>query len=172
VGLIKKLPKELKTAFRATLEEAGEADGLCHVIDLTSAQCRRQTEAVEAILTELGARDIPMLRVYNKVDLMPNRSRLFRKNQDEEGPAVYISARTGEGLPELKQALHRLLFKDMKIFHLRIPKTEKNIIQSFPKWSIVLKRRENRQFCELKVMADPRAMLRFSPYVQRGDTNW
>jgi len=172
VGLIKQLPKELKTAFRATLEEAGEADGLCHVIDVTSPHCLRQIEAVEAILSELGARDIPTLRVYNKVDLMPNDSRLFQKNQDPDRASVYVSARTGEGLPDLKRALHHLLFKEMRIFYLRIPKTEKNVIQSFPKWSIVLKRRENRQDCELKVMAEPGTMLRFSPYIQRGDTKW
>jgi GTP-binding protein HflX len=124
VGLIKKLPMELKTA------------------------------------------------VYNKVDRMPNDSHLFQKNQDPDRASVYVSARTGEGLPDLKRALHHLLFKEMRIFYLRIPKTEENVIQSFPKWSIVLKRRENRQDCELKVMAEPGTMLRFSPYIQRGDTKW
>ena len=172
VGLIKKLPKELKTAFRATLEEAGEADCLCHVIDITSPHCLRQIEAVEAVLAELGARDIPTLRIYNKVDLMPKDTRPIKKKQDPDRASVYVSARSGDGLQDLKQALHHLLFKEMQIFYLSIPKTEKNVIQAFPKWSIVLKRRENKLNCELKIMADPGTMLRFSPYVQRGDTKW
>jgi len=172
VGLIKKLPKELKTAFRATLEEAGEADSLCHVIDITSPHCQRQTEAVEAILSELDARDIPTLRVCNKVDLLPESSRLLQRNEDPDRASVYVSARTGEGLPDLKKKLHHMLFKDQRIFYLCIPKSEKNIIQSFPKWSIVLKRREHNQYCELKVMAEPDNMVRFSPYVHRGDATW
>ncbi len=172
VGLIKKLPMELKTAFRATLEEAGEADCLCHVIYITSPHCQRQIEAVVAILSELHAQDIPTLRVYNKVDLMPENSRLYQKNQVPDRASVFVSARTGEGLPAFKRMLHHMLFKELRIFYLRIPKTEKIVIQSFPKWSIVLKRRENSQFCELKVMAEPGNMLRFSPYVQRGDTKW
>ena len=172
VGLIKKLPKELKTAFRATLEEAGEADCLCHVIDITSPHCLRQIEAVEAVLAELDARDIPTLRIYNKVDLMPKDTRPIKKKQDPDRASVYVSARSGDGLQDLKQALHHLLFRKMQIFFLSIPKTEKNIIQAFPKWSIVLKRRENKLNCELKIMADPGTMLRFSPYVQRGDTKW
>jgi GTP-binding protein HflX len=172
VGLIKKLPKELKTAFRATLEEAAEANCLCHVIDTTSPHCQRQMEAVEATLSELDAQDIPIIRIHNKVDLLPEDSRLLQKNRAADGDTVYVSARTGEGLSDLKASLHRMLFKDRRIYTLRIPKSEKNIIRSFPKWSIVLKRREDTQYCELKVMAEPGDMVRFSPYIHRGDTTW
>ncbi len=172
VGLIKKLPKELKTAFRATLEEAGEADALCHVIDTTSPHAQRQAEAVEAILSELDARDIPTLLVHNKVDLLPESSRMLERNLIPDRDSVYVSARTGDGLSDLKTRLHQMLFRDQRIYYLRIPKSEKNIIQSFPKWSIVLKRREDTLYCELKVMAEPGNMVRLSPYIQRGDTTW
>ena len=172
VGLIKKLPKELKTAFRATLEEAGEADALCHVIDITSPHSLRQTEAVETILSELGAQDIPTLKVYNKIDLLPNGESLLARNQAPAGSAVYISARTGEGLASCKHRLYELLFKHHEVFHLRIPKSEKNKIQSFPKWSIVLKQRDSGHFFDLKILAKPGAMLKFSPYIQRGDAQW
>jgi 50S ribosomal subunit-associated GTPase HflX len=83
-----------------------------------------------------------------------------------------MSALTGDGLPEFKRKLHHQLFKDHRVFCLRIPKSEKNTIHSFPKWSIVLKRRENRNDIELKVMAEPKAMVKFSSYILRGDAQW
>ncbi len=172
VGLIKHLPRELKTAFRATLEEAREADCLCHVIDITSPHCLRQMEAVEAILSELEAQDIPTLKLFNKIDLLPDTKRLLEKNLDRENTSLYMSALTGDGLPEFKRKLHHQLFKDHRVFCLRIPKSEKNTIHSFPKWSIVLKRRENRNDIELKVMAEPKAMVKFSSYILRGDALW
>ncbi len=172
VGLIKHLPTELKTAFRATLEEAREADCICHVIDITSPHCLRQTEAVEAILSELHAQDIPTLKLYNKIDLLPDADRLLEKNLDRENVSLYISALTGDGLADFKRRLHRQLFKYHRVFYLRIPKAEKNKIQSFPKWSIVLKRRETRNDIELKIMAEPEAMVKFSSYILRGDALW
>jgi GTP-binding protein HflX len=172
VGLIKKLPKELKTAFRATLEEAGEADALCHVIDISSPHGHSQTEAVENILSELGAQDIPTLKVFNKVDLLPKGESLLDRNRAPVSSTVYISARTGDGLASCKHRLYHLLFKHHEVFNLRIPKNEKNTIQSFPKWSIVLKQRDNGQFFDLKILAKPSAMLKFSSYIQRGDAQW
>lgn len=172
VGLIRKLPKELKTAFRATLEEAGEADALCHVVDLTSPHCLRQTEAVENILSELGARDIPTLKVYNKVDRLTNRESLLARNHGSDQSAVYISARTGAGLDSCRLRLYDLLFQHHDVFSLRIPKNEKIRIESFPKWAIVLKQRDGEQFFDIKILAKPSDVLKFSPYILRGDAQW
>jgi len=173
VGLIKELPKELRTAFRATLEEAGEADVLCHVIDITSPHCLRQAKAVEAILSELGAQDIPVLKVFNKIDLLADGNRLLRKNRRHHpSSTVYVSAKTGEGMEHCKHQLYHLLFQNYRIFYLRIPKCEKKVIQSFPKWSIVLKQRDNGHLLELKILAKPDTMLKFSRYIQKGETQW
>lgn len=172
VGLIKQLPVELKTAFRATLEEASEADCICHIIDITSPQSLRQIETVENILIELGARDLPVIKVFNKIDLHPEQKALLKRNRELHDYSVYTSAKTGEGIPELKQKLRALLFKGYKVFFLKIPKSDEKSIRSFPKWSIVLKRRENELDYELKVFADPKSILRYLPYVQRGVTKW
>ncbi len=172
VGLIKKLPHELITAFKATLEEVKEADCICHVIDTSSPFCQSQIETVEKILIDLGISDVPILKIFNKVDLLPNSTELLRKKVETGRKNIYISAKTGDGISELMEKLRFLLFKKLKLFYLEIPKENKNIVQSFPKWSIVLKRRENREFYELKIMANPNSMLNFLPYIKRGEPNW
>lgn len=170
VGLIKKLPKELKTAFRATLEEVKEADLICHIIDITSPHINGHIEAVESILSELGAGDIPLINIYNKVDLMPNYKSLLKKNRPPDFPNVYLSAKNKVGITALLRTMNSFLFRDMQIFYLKIPK--KNEIHSFPNWAIVLKKRENETSHELKLMANPKYMLKYMPYIQRGEKKW
>lgn len=172
VGFIKKLPVELVTSFRATLEEIKEADCLCHVVDLSSSVWEQQSQAVENILSEMDASKIPILYVYNKIDLLPGKDDLLAKNQTSGPNRVYISAKTGEGLISLKEKLRTLLFKDFQLFYFRIPKKNKELVSSFPKWSVVLKRREDGDYSELKVMADPRYIHKFGQFLSKGEENW
>ena len=172
VGLIKKLPHELISAFKATLEEVKDADCVCHVIDITAPFIQSQIETVENILIDLGITDVPILKIFNKIDLLPHSSGLLGKNTKSESQNVYISAKTGEGISELMEKLRSFLFKNLKLFYLEIPKQNKNIVQSFPKWSIVLKRRENKECFEWKIMANPNLMLNFLPYIKQGEPNW
>ena len=69
VGFIRDLPHDLVAAFRATLAEAAEADLLLHVIDASAPERDEQIEAVDAVLAEIGAADVPQIRVLNKIDL-------------------------------------------------------------------------------------------------------
>lgn len=172
VGLIKNLPHQLINAFKATLEEVKEADCICHVIDITSPYYLSQIETVEKILIDLGISDVPILKIFNKIDLLQHSSELLGNNTKSKSQNIRISAETGEGIAELMDKLRSLLFKDLKLFYLEIPKNNKNIVQTFPKWSIVLKRRENRECTELKIMANPNLMINFLPYIKRGEPNW
>ena len=70
VGFIDRLPHALVAAFRATLEEVAEADLALHVVDAASPERERQIAAVRRVLEEVGAREVPMIDVYNKVDLI------------------------------------------------------------------------------------------------------
>lgn len=94
VGFIRKLPHTLVSAFRSTLEEAAAADVLVIVSDGASSEMLHQHETVEQVLSDLGATDQPRIEVINKVDL-------GLANPAIPG-AVMISAKTGEGLDELK----------------------------------------------------------------------
>lgn len=172
VGFIKKLPVELVEAFKATLEEIKEADCILHIIDMNSPLSDDQMDAVDGILDDLGIRDIPVLKVYNKVDLLPNAEELLKKNIDSSGRSVYISSKTGDGIRDLLNKLRSLLFHNMKIYYLRIPKSEENIVSSFSNWSIVLKKRENQYNYEMKIMADPKTIQKFTAYIKRGEANW
>jgi GTP-binding protein HflX len=98
VGFITDLPKELVSAFRATLEELHEADLLLHVLDASSAQWIRQQRAVEAILDQLELEGRPRLLVFNKCD------RAVPEALGQAG-ALYVSAKTKDGLPELRDAI-------------------------------------------------------------------
>lgn len=172
VGLIKKLPVELKTAFRATLEEAREADLICHIIDITHPHFESHIEAVETILSELGAGEIPVIKIFNKVDLLPNQKSLLKKNQPSDHPNIYLSAKTNVGIAAMMRTLHAYLYRDMRIFYLKMPKKDKNEIHSFPNWAIMLKKRENETHHEIKLMANPKHMIKYKPYIQRGEKKW
>lgn len=98
VGFITDLPKELVSAFRATLEELHEADLLLHVLDASNAQWMRQQRAVEAILDQLELEGRPRLLVFNKCD------RAVPEALGQAG-ALYVSAKTKDGLSELRDAI-------------------------------------------------------------------
>jgi GTP-binding protein HflX len=172
VGFIRKLPVELVTSFRATLEEIREADCICHIVDLSSPTADRQIKAVQNILEEIGVSDIPVITVFNKIDLLPSKAALLQRNAFSDGVTVYISAKTGEGLPHLRERIRSVLFKDYRVFYLRIPKEKKEMLSSFPHWSLVLKKRENGDYSEIKIMADPKSMINYLPYLAKGEENW
>lgn len=95
VGFIDRLPHTLVAAFRATLEEVADADLLLHVVDASSGERERHLQAVATVLEEVDALDVPVLLVWNKVDLLDaaDRDRLTRTYPG----ALLFSARTGEG---------------------------------------------------------------------------
>ncbi len=119
VGFIRKLPHQLVEAFKATLEELEYADLLLHVIDVSNPEWREQAHIVDELIRELGAEQIPCIRVYNKCDVA------FTAQQEREADAVYISAKTGEGIPALLSAVDKKLDKGTKrvIIHLPYDKT-------------------------------------------------
>ena len=104
VGFIRDLPHELVAAFRATLQEAREADLIVHLIDASDGHCWQRVRQVNAVLKELGAHDIPQIRAYNKIDKLKRPPRVAR-NRRGDGRAVWLSAVSGEGLDSLVAAL-------------------------------------------------------------------
>ncbi len=118
VGFINHLPHQLVEAFKSTLEEVLEADLVLHVIDASSETMSLKIEAVGAVLEEIGAGDMPQLRVFNKIDLMPASELAGLRARFPD--AAFVSAKRGTGLDELKEKLaDRLL--DTRAMHLLIP---------------------------------------------------
>ena len=112
VGFIDRLPHALVAAFRATLEQVAEADLVLHVIDSAAADRDRRMSAVHQVLEEVGARDVPLVEVYNKCDLLESAER--KRLQLLDPSAVYISARTGKGLDELVETMASRLALDVQ----------------------------------------------------------
>lgn len=104
VGFIRHLPHGLVAAFRSTLEETAQADLLLHVVDVNSPERHDQVAEVNKVLAEIGADKIPQIVVYNKIDLQALAAGVKR---DEYGniSAVNLSAKTGDGLADLRAAL-------------------------------------------------------------------
>jgi len=104
VGFIRELPHDLVAAFRATLAEAAEADLMLHVIDASATDRDAQVEAVDAVVEEIGASDVPQLRVLNKCDLAGLPPGIERDGCGTIA-AVRVSALTGDGIADLRAAL-------------------------------------------------------------------
>ena len=111
VGFIRDLPHKLVEAFEATLHEAADADLLLHVIDAASPHLAEQQADVERVLEEIGAAGVPQLLVFNKCDLLDpslqprQEADCIEVRSGVRRQRVFVSARTGQGLPRLRQAI-------------------------------------------------------------------
>jgi GTP-binding protein HflX len=112
VGFIDRLPHALVAAFSATLEEVAEADLILHVIDAGSSERDKQMAAVHRVLEEVGAADVAMVPVYNKIDMISADER--RRLRDADPAAALISAVTGAGAAELLQMMASRLALDTR----------------------------------------------------------
>ncbi|WP_374412227.1 GTPase HflX [Hydrogenophaga sp.] len=116
VGFIRDLPHSLVDAFAATLQEAAEADLLLHVVDASNPSHLEQIHSVLGVLRDIGADQVPQVLIFNKLDAM-DPSALPRELQDMmelEGQSVhriFVSALTGQGLPELRALLSSLVLQ-------------------------------------------------------------
>ena len=113
VGFIRHLPHKLVEAFRATLEESSQADLLLHVIDAADPERTSHIEQVHKVLNEIGAATLPMLEVYNKVDLLDGVEPHIQRDEQGVPVRVWLSAQTGAGLDCLAQAMAERLSVDV-----------------------------------------------------------
>ncbi len=118
VGFIRDLPHGLIDAFEATLQEAADADLLLHVVDGANPEHLEQIAQVQKVLAEIGADEVPQVLVFNKLDAIDEGRRPLRLADSCELPdpvsgvprrleRVFVSARTGAGLPQLRELLAR-----------------------------------------------------------------
>ena len=109
VGFIRHLPHKLVNAFRATLEETCSATLLLHVVDCHDTERLDNIVQVSNVLEEIGANEIPVLQVYNKLDLLDDRQPRVDRNEEGRPVRVWLSAVTGEGVDLLHDAIAELL---------------------------------------------------------------
>lgn len=116
VGLIRRLPHGLVEAFKSTLEVAADADVIIHVSDASDAESREKAEVTMKLLEELGCVGIPVVTVLNKCDLVPDIHL-----DEEHGGVVMMSARHGDGIPQLLDAIAAALPETAVRGHFLVP---------------------------------------------------
>lgn len=119
VGFVRHLPHQLVEAFRSTLEEVAEADLIVHVVDGAHPDPEEQVRAVREVLAEVGADRLPELLVVNKIDAAAEETLLRLKRRWPD--AVFVSARTGEGIDELRAAIEGRLPRPAVELRVTIP---------------------------------------------------
>ena len=123
VGLISRLPHHLVEAFKSTLEEAANADVILHIVDASNDDCADQARVTLELLGELGCEGIPVVTVLNKCDLVP-----YIDDITAEENTVKISARTGEGIPAMLEAIAKALPQSARKIKLLIPYYEGGLL--------------------------------------------
>ncbi|MBR0485154.1 MAG: GTPase HflX [Oscillospiraceae bacterium] len=123
VGFIRRLPHHLVEAFRSTLEETAQADLILHVMDASEPDVKDRMLMTQELLTELGCAEIPQIHVLNKSDLVQD----VPKKSDFD--TVWLSAKHGDGIPELMKAVIHHLPQTAKRMKLCIPYTEGSFLQ-------------------------------------------
>lgn len=112
VGFIRHLPHDLVEAFSATLEETRDASLLVHVMDVHDDQRLAHAEQVRKVLAQIGADTIPVLQVYNKIDLLPGWEPDIIRNQQGKPVRVHLSASKQQGIDLLLKAVSELVYGD------------------------------------------------------------
>ncbi len=107
VGFVRNLPHQLVEAFRSTLEEVADSDVIVHVVDASHPDPAAQLTTVRDVIGDVEGRDIPEIVVFNKADLIDDDRRLELRGL--EPAAIFVSARTGEGIDEVLAAIARLI---------------------------------------------------------------
>lgn len=160
VGFIRELPTMLVAAFRATLEETLEADLLLHVVDASHDDWEVQRDSVLETIDELGAGGIPTLTLFNKVDLVTDRSALAQLVA-EFPDSVAVSARTGEGLEEMLGRVKKLLAGRFNRIKALVPYAQASLAETAHSYGRILVKeyREEGIYLEADLSADHRGRL-------------
>lgn len=161
VGFIRKLPHHLIEAFKSTLEEAVTADVLLHVIDAQNPEMENQIAVVNQLLSSLGCDGKPILSVYNKCDVAG-----FTPRPPLPEEAVYISAKTGEGIPLLLEKLDELLPGRRRKMELLVPYTDAGALHVLRTEGELLSEEYTGEGIEVVCMADAALYANYKKYLR------
>jgi GTP-binding protein HflX len=162
VGFVRKLPHQLVEAFRSTLEELVGADLLVHVVDGSAAEPELHVEAVHAVLREIGAVDIPELVAVNTTDVAEPTAvaRLLRSHPG----SVAVSARTGDGTDDLRQAIADRLRSAARVDEFVIPLDRGDVVAALHRDGEVVSVRHGEGATVVRARLSPAGAARFREF--------
>ena len=166
VGFIRRLPHELVEGFAATLEETLAADLVLHVLDASASddELDQMVSAVEDVLQEIGADELPVELVLNKIDAMDPLGR--RRLTNRFPGALPISALTGEGLPELRARIADRFSGRFELVRLLVPYEEGGrLAELYELGTPIDERRDTEEGVFIRARMSRRELPRFAPYL-------
>ena len=138
VGLIDKLPHDLVASFKSTLDEIRNANLLLHVVDISHPNFREQLRVAEELIREMGAEELPMVLVFNKIDQMTDDDTVgHMKRQYPE--AVFVSCQQGTGMDDLRKAIVREYEANLLPYRVELKYPQNNLIQNIRKYALIIK---------------------------------
>ncbi|MFM5904754.1 MAG: GTPase HflX [Micrococcales bacterium] len=153
VGFVRNLPHQLVEAFRSTLEEIGDSDLIVHVVDASHPDPAGQISTVRNVIGEVGARDIPELIVFNKIDLVDDTQRLALRGLEPN--SVAVSSKTGEGFDELIGKIAELLPEPDRSVEVVIPYDRGDLVSRLHLNSRILELEYRETGTYVKAMVKP-----------------
>lgn len=167
VGFVRKLPHQLVASFKSTLEESREADLLIHLVDCSHPHFRDQMNVIQSVLKDLELDDRPVLTVFNKIDLVQDKSLLRELKEEFEG-CFLISAQRGLFVDELKDAIIRHATASSITARIRIDSFEQKVLASIYQWAHVLSTEYFDGYVELKIRFSPTMRNKLERLVAQG----
>jgi GTPase len=150
VGFIRKLPLTLIASFRSTLAEIREADCILHIIDLSSPAWREQMIEVNRILKDMQVHSHSLRLIFNKVDLLEDEA-VLRNAAKEYPDSVFVSARTGKGVPDLLNKLNEVLSSDMVEITAKISTKDGQLLAELYRVADILDEQVDENFMVLRL---------------------
>jgi GTPase len=163
VGFVRHLPHQLVEAFRSTLEEVAESDLVVHVVDGAHPDPGEQVRAVREVLAEVGADRVPELLVVNKIDAADEETLLLLKRRWPD--AVFVSAHTGVGLPDLREAIEARLPRPAVELLVRVPYDRGELVARAHRRGEVLTSGHDEAGTVMRVRVDELLAAELAPYV-------
>jgi len=165
VGFVRRLPHHLIEAFKSTLEEVKEADLILHVVDISDPEFLTLMNVADDVLESLGVKDIPVLYVLNKIDII-------RKPQgDLPVNHVKISALRGLGMPQLMMKISEYILQDYHPLELKIPYANQDLLDQLRKDGVLLETEYEDDAIYVSVALPEHRIAIYESYINHRDLN-
>ena len=160
VGFVSDLPHDLVESFKSTLEEITEADFLVHVVDTSNKFYEKQIDVTNKTLEAIGVRDIPVIYIYNKYDLIDEEIKPLHY------PSVIVSLLEQEGIEKVLNIIERELFKDYEEIVLLIPYTEGDLVSYFNENTHIIEQKYTNEGTLITLELSQILKSRYAKYIQ------
>ena len=164
VGFVRNLPHQLVEAFRSTFEEVGDADVILHVVDASHPDPAAQLETVRDVIAEVDANDIPEIVVFNKSDMIDETTRLVLHGLEPK--AVFASAKTGEGIDDIRVRIAAALPEPKHDIVAVIPYDQGGLVSELHEQHRVLSLEYEQEGTRTHALVSDQMLARLAPYLR------